>query len=104
MTYYETIQCLLAESRRQKTELARHLGIARTTLDGYLNGVTQMPADKLIACADFFSVPVGYLFGEVQLPDKKMAQVLKKQQTQLNDLNKKIDLIAKSLQIENDSL
>ena len=98
MTYNEIISALLVEKRQQKTKLALHLGVARTTLDDYLNGTTQMTADKLSACAEFFQVPVGYLFGEQTIKDNTL-YILKKQQADLNKLSKKIDLIANSLQI-----
>lgn len=102
MTYNEIISALLVEKRQQKTKLALHLGVARTTLDDYLNGVTQMTADKLSACAEFFQVPVGYLFGEGTVRENNLAVILKKQQAELNRLSEKVELIAKSLQIEND--
>lgn len=104
MTYNEIISALLIEKRQQKTKLAKHLGVARTTLDDYLNGITQMPADKLLACAEFFQVPVGYLFGEDTIKDNTLSVIIKKQQADINKLSKKIDLIAKSLQIDNSIL
>lgn len=100
MTYNENISNLLIEKRQQKTKLAKHLGVARTTLDDYLNGITQMPADKLSACAEFFDVPVGRLFGEGTVRENNLAVILKKQQAELNRLSEKVELIANLLQIE----
>jgi len=60
----KTISTLLFERKVSKTELALALGTSRSTLNDYLSGKTQMPADRIQAVARFFGVSVGSLFGE----------------------------------------
>ena len=72
----KTIETLLFERKVTKTELARHINCSRSTLDDYLTGKTQMPADRIQAVARFFGVSVGSLFGE---NDNTNTIVLKKE-------------------------
>ena len=72
----KTISTLLFERKVSKTELALALGTSRSTLNDYLSGKTQMPADRIQTVARFFGVSVGSLFGE---NDNANTIVLKKE-------------------------
>ena len=93
--FHKNFSNLLHQSKITKTDMADHLGVARSTLDGYLNGRTPMPSDKLEKAASYLNVSVGYLFGET---DNKTS--LQDLQYQLSKLTEKVDAIANSLQIK----
>jgi transcriptional regulator with XRE-family HTH domain len=96
---------LLFERKVSKTEFSLYLGCSRSTLDDYLNGKTQMPADRIKKTAVFFGVSVGYLFGEENSGDGNNIQLknlVLEQEKKINELSKKIETIANTLQIKNE--
>ncbi len=97
----KTLRHLIIDRKVSKTDFAKHLGVARSTLDAYLNGKTQMPADRIMLAARYFDVPVGYLFGENNndiANNKSIIETLKQQQKQINKLEQQLKSIANSLQ------
>lgn len=93
--FHDRLSYLLHQKKITKVELANHLEIARSTLDGYLNGKTFMPSDKIQMTARYLNVSVGYLFGETD-----SGTSLQELQNQLLKLAEKVDTIANSLQIK----
>lgn len=75
-----------------KLNFAAYLGIARTTLDDYLNGTTFMPSDKIEKTADYLNVSVGFLFGEVddagEFIDKSLRRQVAELTKQIKEQNK----------------
>ena len=53
---------LLSKKTLTKKQLAEKLGIARNTLDDYINGVTSIRVDDLLIVAQAFEVPVDCFF------------------------------------------
>ena len=87
---------LLHERKVTKSAFCKYLGISRTTLDDYLNGITFMPGDKIEKTAAFFGVTVGYLFGETPSDTtKQVHEMLTNQQIQLTEI---ADLLKKLVQ------
>ncbi len=96
---HETLSRLVFERKVTKTHVADQLGIARSTLNGYLSGAVPVPSDVIEKAAAFFGVTVGYLFGETR-PDNEVTRRLDRQQKEINEIKEKVDLIAKSLQVK----
>ena len=96
----KSIENLLYERKITKTELARYLNTSRSTFDDYLSGATQMPADKIQKTAAFFSVSVGYLFGECSQENeeaKSLKELIFEQQKQLNEITKQLEKLNKTI-------
>lgn len=93
--FHNRLSNTLHQKKITKVDLANHLGISRSTLDGYLNGTRFMPSDKIELTARYLNVSVGYLFGE-----KDSNTSLQELQNQLLKLAEKVDTIANSLQIK----
>ncbi len=60
----ETLTKLIEEKNATKTDVAKHIAVARNTLDDYLAGRTFMTSDKIEKIAQYFNVSISYLFGE----------------------------------------
>jgi transcriptional regulator with XRE-family HTH domain len=98
--FNKNLDNLIHARRVNKTDLSRYLMVARSTLDAWLKGNTQMPADKIQEVAAFFGVTVGSLFGEAEENDKSLRKTVEDQQREIEKLNKKIETIAKTLQMK----
>ncbi len=96
---HKNLDNLLHARKVSKTDFSAHLGIARSTLNKYLSGEWSVPSDIIEKSAAYFNVSVGYLFGETQ-QDKSLKTIINKQQKQINELTKQVQLIAKSLQMK----
>lgn len=97
---HQTLSHLIFERKVKKTDFAAYLDVSRSTLNAYLSGSWAIPSDKIEKAAAYFNVSPGYLFSGSE-KDKSVWEVLKSQQKQIEKLNKKIDLIANSLQMKN---
>lgn len=53
---------LIEDKNVKKTQLAKHLDVARNTLDDYLSERTYMTTEKLEKVANFFKLPISYFF------------------------------------------
>lgn len=86
--FTKNLENLRRERKISKTAFCKQLGVARSTFDDYLNGTTQMPADKIEKSAVILGVTVGYLFGEVQTDnEKQLLEMLVNQQKQLTEIS-----------------
>lgn len=57
------IQCLREEANIRQTELAKSLGLGRTTISNYENNYSSPDLETLIQIANFFHVSTDYLLG-----------------------------------------
>lgn len=53
---------LIYKSRSKKTDVAKHLGIARSTLDKYIKGTSKIPENIISDLAKYFEVPISTLY------------------------------------------
>ena len=67
-TLVERLQQLQAEHSSLKKDIAAHLGVSIMGFYRYEKGERQLPADKLIALADYFGVSLDYLVGRTDNP------------------------------------
>lgn len=58
------IKNLRKNAKMNQEELAKKIGVGRTTITEYECGRIQPPLDKIQAMADVFGVPVSYLTGD----------------------------------------
>jgi transcriptional regulator with XRE-family HTH domain len=83
---------LIRDRKTSKTAFCQYLGVARSTLDDYLNEVTFMPSDKVEKTAAYFKVSVAFLFGEVnevgEYIDKPLRRQIAELTKQLAEQNK----------------
>jgi transcriptional regulator with XRE-family HTH domain len=85
--FAKTLENLILTRKVSKITFSRYLGIARSTLDGYLSGSTFMPSDKIEKTAAYFKVSIGFLFGEV---DEEGEYIDKSLRRQIADLTKQV--------------
>lgn len=75
------IQCLREEANIRQSELAKNLGLGRTTISNYENNYSSPDLETLIQIADFFHVSTDYLLG--LSPVKNAAQYLQEDETKM---------------------
>lgn len=63
MIFSKRLKELRKESKRTQDNVARVIGIGRTTYSEYERGGIAPPADKIFRLAELFDVPVDYLVG-----------------------------------------
>ena len=56
------INKLLEENRVTKVDLYKHIGISKKSLDDIINGTHMPRINNVESIADFFKVPIDYLF------------------------------------------
>ena len=66
---------LLSKKTLTKKQLAEKLGIARNTLDDYINGVTSIRVDDLLIVAQAFQVPIECFFENSGLSSNTTFQI-----------------------------
>ena len=89
---FNEIEKLRREKGITQSELAKLIGF---TSDGFRNSLknNKLPADALAGLAQFFSVPVGALFGETadqpQNQTDRLLSIIESQQRTIENLTKK---------------
>ena len=68
-TLIERLKELQEEHKALKKDIAAHLGVSIMGFYRYEKGERQLPADKLIALADYFDVSLDYLVGRSDNPE-----------------------------------
>ena len=66
---------LLSKKILTKKQLAEKLGIARNTLDDYINGITSIRVDDLVKVAQAFQVPIECFFENSGLSSNSTFQI-----------------------------
>jgi transcriptional regulator with XRE-family HTH domain len=96
---------LLSKKTLTKKQLAEKLGIARNTLDDYINGVTSIRVDDLLILAQAFQVPVDCFFENSGLSSNTTFQFGKGNiNGKVSDSFNSSDPESKQLKIENEML
>jgi transcriptional regulator with XRE-family HTH domain len=61
------IKQLLEKRKRTQDELAKAIGVSLKTISNYLNGITNIEANKIPDVARFLKVPVSYFFEDTDM-------------------------------------
>lgn len=69
MNIAENINIILKEQNLQQKELANYLGIAPSTLNGWLKLGRSIPSEYLIRISEFLKVSTDYLLGNTNEPN-----------------------------------
>ena len=85
------ISQLRQESDLSQVDLAKYLGIGRSTVNAYERDVILPPPDKLIKIADKFNVSVDYILGRTTIRNTQDAELLK------TDIEKQLHTIVEAL-------
>ena len=70
MNIAENINVILKKQNLQQKELANYLGIAPSTLNGWLKLGRSIPSEYLIRISEFLKVSTDYLLGKTNEPNK----------------------------------
>lgn len=61
---YKRLKILRLESDMTQAELGKMLGVGRTTINGYEQGIIEPPSDRLRMISEIFEVTTDYLMGK----------------------------------------
>lgn len=67
------LELLSSDKKYSQKELAKHIGVAPSTLSNWLLKNRDIPPAKLVPICEYFGVPIGYLLG-VEKDDEEQAK------------------------------
>ena len=66
------IQNIIDDRDTTQTALAKQIGVAQTTLNGYMKGHHKFPPDTFAAIARALNISTDYIFGLTNIPEPPM--------------------------------
>ncbi len=63
------VQNMIEDRDTTQTALARQIGVAQTTLNGYVKGHHKFPPDVFAAIAKALNISTDYIFGLTDIPE-----------------------------------
>ena len=66
------IQNMIEDRDTTQTALAKKIGVAQTTLNGYIKGHHKFPPDTIASIARELNINTDYIFGLTDIPDPPM--------------------------------